>query len=320
MSRPVAEALPPLTVVPRLRLLLSVNLRQNWRRLADAISQSRLHASLMGLFVASYAWLAFVLFRKSLDFVSSFPGLGPVLIERMMFLLFAFLYILLLLSNIIISYTNLFKNRETNFLLTLPIPASTVFRWKMFESALLASWAFLFLVAPLLVAYGMTFEASWHFYFVTPAMVALFIVLPAVLGSWAAIVLARWLDRRAFQVAAVAFMLVAVVAMSAWLQPETVTDEMLETRVLAVVDRLLARTDFSLFPFLPSYWVSSGVTRWVEGAVTATAFFGLVLVSHTLFFGYLASTRSGPWFYDALTLVNSRGGIREKWNWSNHSV
>ena len=32
-----------------------------------------------------------------------------------------------------------------------------------------------------------------------------------------------------------------IVMVSSWLQPETVTDEMLETRVLDVVDRLLAR-------------------------------------------------------------------------------
>ena len=39
-----------------------------------------------------------------------------------------------------------------------------------------------------------------------------------------------------------------------------------------------------------------------------TFFFGLVLLSHTLFFGYLASTRSGVFFYGALSAVNSRGG------------
>ena len=93
-----------------------------------------------------------------------------------------------------------------------------------------------------------------------------------------------------------------------WLQPETVTDEMLETRVLDVVDRLLARTRFSLFPYLPSFWVSSGLTLWVEGAVMGTFFFGLVLLSHTLFFGYLAATKSGGLFFASLSAVNSRGG------------
>tara|TARA_B110000014_G_scaffold248342_1_gene222641 strand:+ start:2454 stop:4181 length:1728 start_codon:yes stop_codon:yes gene_type:complete len=294
--------------IPYWRLLAGVNRTQSWRRLKSAVAHSRLHAFLMGLFVLSYALLAYALFHKALQFTSSFPGLGPVLIERMMFLLFAFLFLLLLLSNVIINFTNLFRNRETHFLLSLPVPHQVVYRWKIFESGILASWAFLFLIAPLVAAYGTTYNAPWHFYLVTPLFVALFVVLPAILGSWAAIGLARWLDRLAFQVAAVLAVIVLIVFVSSWLQPATVTDEMLETRVLDVVDRLLSRTRFSLFPFLPSYWVSSGITQWVEGALMGTFFFGLVLLSHTLFFGYLASTRTGGFFYGALSAVNSRGG------------
>ncbi|MEO1862877.1 MAG: hypothetical protein ABGY13_07345, partial [Verrucomicrobiia bacterium] len=294
--------------IPHWRLLAGVNRTQSWRRLKSAVAHSRLHAFLMGLFVLSYALLAYALFHKALQFTSSFPGLGPVLIERMMFLLFAFLFLLLLLSNVIINFTNLFRNRETHFLLSLPVPHQVVYRWKIFESGILASWAFLFLIAPFVAAYGTTYNAPWHFYFVTPLFVALFVVLPAILGSWAAIGLARWLDRLAFQVAAVLAVIVLIVFVSSWLQPATVTDEMLETRVLDVVDRLLSRTRFSLFPFLPSYWVSSGITQWVEGALMGTFFFGLVLLSHTLFFGYLASTRTGGFFYGALSAVNSRGG------------
>jgi len=189
--------------IPYWRLLAGVNRTQSWRRLKSAVAHSRLHAFLMGLFVLSYALLAYALFHKALQFTSSFPGLGPVLIERMMFLLFAFLFLLLLLSNVIINFTNLFRNRETHFLLSLPVPHQVVYRWKIFESGILASWAFLFLIAPLVAAYGTTYNAPWHFYFVTPLFVALFVVLPAILGSWAAIGLARWLDRLAFQVAAV---------------------------------------------------------------------------------------------------------------------
>ena len=294
--------------IPYWRLLTGVNRTQNWRRLKLAVSRSRLHAFLMGLFVIGYALLAFGMFHKGLQFTSSFPGLGPVLIERMMFLLFAFLFLLLLLSNVIINFTNLFRNRETHFLLTLPVPHEVVYRWKIFESGILASWAFLFLIAPLVIAYGTTHDAPWHFYLVTPVFVALFVVLPGVLGSWAALGLARWLDRLAFQVAAMLVVVLVIVAISSWLQPETVTDEMLETRVLDVVDRLLARTRFSLFPYLPSYWVSSGIIQWVEGAVMGTFFFGLVLLSHTLFFGYLAMTKSGGLFFTSLSVVNSRGG------------
>ena len=299
------------------RLLFKVNQIQNWRRLQSAVSSSRLHAFLMGLFVVGYAWLAFQLFSKGLQFTSSFPGLGPVLIERMIFLLFAFLFFLLLLSNVIINFTNLFRNRETHFLLTLPVSHQVIFRWKIFESGILASWAFLFLVTPLLIAYGETYNATWHFYLVTPLFIGMFVILPGVLGSWVALFLARWLDRLAFQVAAMLVIILVIVFISSWLQPEIVTDEMLETRVLDVVDRLLARTQFSLFPFLPSYWVSSGITQWIEGAVMGALFFGLVLLSHTLFFGYIATTKSGSMFFSSLSAVNSRGRKASLWRIPN---
>ena len=106
-----------------------------------------------------------------------------LLVERMIYLLFAFLFGLLLLSNLLISYTNLFRNRETAYLLCLPISPQTIFRWKFIESTVLASWAFLFLVTPLLLAFGMRQRVGWDFYLVTTVSVFLFIILPAVAGS-----------------------------------------------------------------------------------------------------------------------------------------
>ena len=108
--------------------------------------------------------LSFWLFYDGLRFLAKFPGLGSVLTERLMFVLFAFLFGLLLLSNLVIGYTNLFRNRETAFLLTLPVSTQVIFRWKFIESALLASWAFLFLIAPLLAAFGLVRDVPWPFY------------------------------------------------------------------------------------------------------------------------------------------------------------
>src|SRR5688572_16837105 len=157
--------------------------------------QSRLLSSLIFIFVVGYLALSFWMFYLGLRFLSTFPGLGVLLTERLLFLLFAFLFALLLLSNLVISYTNLFRNRETHFLLTLPVRPQVIFRWKFFESTLLASWAFLFLIAPLLAAFGLTYQVSWHFYGLTLILVGLFIVIPAVLGAWLAVNLARFMDR-----------------------------------------------------------------------------------------------------------------------------
>ena len=183
-----------------LGLLVRTNALCGWRRLRSLREQSRLLTAVIFLFVASYLVLAFWLFLVGLRFISMFPGLSTLLMERLLYLLFCFLFVLLLLSNLVISYSNLFRNRETHFLLTLPVRPSTIFQWKFIESTLLASWAFVFLIAPLLAAFGLVRGVPWHFYVVTLSFVTLFIVLPGVAGSCSAVMVARYLDRRVFQV------------------------------------------------------------------------------------------------------------------------
>src|SRR6185437_4763343 len=98
----------------------------------------------------------------------------------------------------------LFRNREASYLLSMPVSTQTIFRWKFIESTLLASWAFLFLIAPLLAAFGLVRGVSWHFYPVTVFLIGIFIILPGVFGSGLAILIGRFLDRKSFQIALVA--------------------------------------------------------------------------------------------------------------------
>lgn len=306
LARPAGKAAP--SPPGPLALLLRVNLLQMGRKVAGMGRQSPALTLLILLFLVGYAALAYTLFYKGLRFAGSFPGLGPVLIERMVFLLFACLFALLLLSNLIISYTNLFRNQETRFLLPLPLPPRTIFQWKFIESTVLASWAFLFLVAPLITAYGLSRHVAWHFYPAAIAYLGLFIILPATAGAWVALITARFLDRRAFQLTALALAVGCVGLVMVYFKPDPITDEELETRVLLVLDRLLMRTRFAQYPLLPSYWLSAGLQNWSEGAVSAALFFAGVLVSYVLFLGGLTFTKLGGAFYRASSATQSRAG------------
>ena len=79
-----------------LSLLARVNALQAWRRLRSVREQSRLLTAIILLFICGYVTLAFWLFYKGLRFIAAFPGLGTVLTERLLFLLFAILFALLL--------------------------------------------------------------------------------------------------------------------------------------------------------------------------------------------------------------------------------
>ncbi len=292
----------------QLLLLLRVNAIHSWRRLLAIRHQSRLLTGIISIFVGGYLVLAFELFYHGLTFIAKFPGLGAVLTERLLYTLFAFLFVLLLLSNLVIAYTNLFRNRETAFLLTLPVSNETIFRWKFIETTVLASWAFLFLIAPLLAAFGLVRGVPWHFYPLTVLLIGLFIILPGVFGSALAIGIGRHLDRKSFQIVLLLLALVLLVFVAFWWKSNPIDDDLLDQRTLEALDRLLAKTRFTMFPFLPSYWLSAAVLQWAEGITRSASFFAAVLLSNTLFFGGIAFTRFGNLFYNTASAVQSRAG------------
>lgn len=304
-----------LGVIAATRLIAWVHLRQIWRRIVELCRISPAVLILVGLFLAGYVALGLWISLRAFRFLASFPGLGSLLVERMMYLLFAFLFGLLLLSNLILAYGSLFRNEETLFLSTMPIEPSAIVTWRLIESTILASWAFLFLASPILIAFGVHAGVGWHYYIVAVVYLALFILLPGCIGCWLAIALARYLDRRSFQLTLLLMLILVVIfAAKSW-KPLAVQDTQLETRVLVVLDRLLARTRFALFPFLPSYWLASGLIRWTEGALQSALFFAALSASYALMFGYITTTGLGRAFLTALNTVQSRSSLLAGWRW-----
>ena len=297
-----------------LLLLVRINALHSWRRLLSVSKESRLLTSLLAVFILGYLVLAFEIFYQGMKFIAKFPSLGSVLTERLLYTMFAFLFGLLLLSNLIISYTNLFRNRETAYLLTLPISAQNIFRWKFIESMILASWAFLFLIAPMLLAFGLVRDVPWHFYPVMVLLIGLFIILPGVFGSALAIAIGRHLDRKSFQILLIVLSVALIAFVAFWWKTAPVDDDLIDKRTLETLDRLLAKTRFTMFPLLPSYWLSGAILQWAEGVANHALFLGAVLLSHTLFFGSLAFTRFGHLFYETSSAVQSRAGGGFKFN------
>jgi ABC-2 type transport system permease protein len=125
--------------------------------------------------------------------------------------------------------------------------------------------------------------------------------------------IARYLDRRTFQVAALVVVAVLMGLALSWWRAQPAADELVETRVLEMLDQVLIKTRFAQFPFLPSYWLATSVIQWGEGVVNLACFFLLVLLSHVCFFGFLAFTRLGNSFYESASAVQSRGGVWGQW-------
>lgn len=305
------RAAPPIGGFALLRLLLW----SRWRGLLAQVralrTKSRLLLFVLGSFILGYLAVGYGLFYAGFNFLNRFPIIGSLLSQRILFLLFGFFFLMLVFSNAIISYASLFKNRETAWLLSLPISHRSVYRWKFLESLAVSSWALVFLSAPMMAAYGRVHHVPAAFYAEVLAAYAPFIVLPALAGSWGVLFFVRTVSRRWVKRSLVLLAVAGVAAAAFSVKPVGVAEAAKAQEVLSF-DALLRHTRVSLHPLLPSAWLARSVLAWSDGLPRQGLFFFLVLLSNALMGMLLGFEVAGRFFYKSWSAVASLRAERSR--------
>jgi ABC-2 type transport system permease protein len=299
----IAAAMSDRTAHIRTPRLLRLFLWMHWRSFTARIGKSRRESPLLIFiltsFIIGYLYFGYVLFHGGLQYIYKFPAVGPLLGERILYLVFGFFFLMLVVSNLIIGYSALFKNRETQWMLSLPLRHRDVYRWKFIEALGVSSWALIFLSAPMLAAYGAVHAVPWIFYVKVAVSYLPFLVIPAVAGSWIILFLVRILSRpwakRAFFIAAGALLLFIIFKV----KPVTET-EAAGVQEAILFPKLMRGTRALTSPFLPSTWFAEAVKSWtswgMDGLQQGTFYF-LLLTSYALFGLLLAFDLAGRVYY-----------------------
>jgi ABC-2 type transport system permease protein len=288
------------------RLLASVNVRIMRRNILALREKSRLMVSVIALFVVGYWFAGYAIFHMGFLRLAEVPVIQVIVLDRMLYLFFAFLFLMLIFSNMIIGYSTLFKSQETQWMLTLPVRSLDVFRWKLLETTLLASWAFLFLSAPLIVAYGRARQVEPDFYLKVFLLFVPFTVIPAALGSIAILVVARYLHRHVFKWALFGVSAVGIACGFLFLRPMQAED-LEQPQVVAAIQQLLHNSRLTVQPMLPSYWVATSMIAWGEGWSGKGMFYFMVLLSNAMMATLVCVTVSRRLYYDGWSRNHSQG-------------
>ena len=281
------------------RTLAAVQLRTLLHTLRTHLKEKRLLFFTIATFLSLYAIGAYVLVARGLAFIHAVPLLGPMLTERLIYVLFFFFFGMLVVSNATITGMSLFRRQETGWLISLPLSFRSLVLWKTMEGMVLASWGLLLLSAPVLVAVGELFDSPPAFYWHTlPALLCL-VTVASNLSSWLLLALIRWLRREWLKpVAVAAFGGLAVLAVAIW--PSS-TNPSRAVDVAANVAQILQHTDAFTHPLLPSSWVAETVLAAGQGTMPQAGFYNLVLVSHALLSLLVTIHVASHLFYPAWT-------------------
>lgn len=296
-----------MTALHTFRILFRMKMAALRHRIAGLREESSLMILVIACFVGGYWGAGYYCFHEAIGFLYRFPGLGNILVDRMFHLFFAFLLVMLFFSNMIIGYSNLYRNAETRWLLTLPLPHADIYRWKFLESVVVASWAFLFLSGPLMLAYGTLHNLNWTFYLKILLLFIPFLFIPAALGSLGLMLVSRIFQRRAFKLAIFGVALVAVAYALFHMRPSDAA-KLETTQMVPVLNQLLSNTRVLISPLLPSYWLSTSVLALGDGMAPKAAFFFLVMLANALMALLFSFTITCGFFYPGYAQIQGQGG------------
>ena len=306
-----ASTLPTrlLSTLQLFRLLFWVQCRSFVARWRSVWQKSPAMLLVLAGFVVGYFALGYWLFFEGLNFLYRFPLVGSLLSQRLIYLVFGFFFIMLVFSNLIIGYSTLYKSRETTWLLSLPLPPLNVYRWKFLEALAVSSWALLFLSAPLMLAYGRVHAAPPIFFLQIALVFIPFVIIPALLGSWAVIFLVRVLGHRDVKNVVLVIALAVLVLLIAGLKPITDAEALAAEDILSF-DQLLRHTRISVNPFLPSAWLAQTVLAWSEGLTRQGLFSFLLLLSYALMGLLVGFELVGRFFFGSWSVALSSRAAR----------
>jgi len=217
----------------------------------------------------------FLMFVDGFHFLATLGGASFMITRRLFSLFFFGLGAMLVSSNVITSYSTLFRSRESAFLIACPLSTRELVTYKFLESAALSSWAFFFLVIPFAAAYGReehlgVLFAVWTVVFSVP-----FVILCGAIGSLAGLAAVRWLPRaRWFWLLAIG-LCVAGVARTLLQARAGYTDE-----TSFFLNRIMPGLQLASHPLLPSSWTAEGILALTRGDPWRGLLFFGVLVSN----------------------------------------
>jgi len=268
------------------------------------IQRHKLKSLVVALAAIGLWWSLFRLFSYGFHTLTRYPDLVDFLMEYLFSLFFFALTLMLIISNAIISYSGLYKTQETTFLIPHPIKPGNFLLYRLWESIMFSSWAFLFLGSPLIIAYGTFRGQDLAFYLISFILFIFFILLPAGIGALLAMLLATVFPRKKRQVIITLSILGIVIGM-------LVLSSLAELRGVAMpfsvrwMQDLFSKVSFCQNPVLPSYWMTRAILGTAQVKWDDTIFFSLLILSYGLFGILLAYHFARKWYLMSYSRVKS---------------
>lgn len=209
---------------------------------------------------------------------------GPIVLRKLMELMMVSLFALLCFSNVVTALSTFYLSDDLELLLSMPIGRVQLYVSRLLETISQSSWMALAFGLPLLISYGLAYEATPAYYLLAAVVLGLFVLIPASIGVATATVLVTVFPARRIQEALIAAGVVCLVAILLTLRlmrPERLADADSFESVAAYVAELQA----PMPDLLPPKWASEVLMASLLGRPLPLVELGLLVTGAVGMFG-----------------------------------
>jgi len=194
------------------------------------------------------------LFLDLFRFLNSLGGLGTLIIRHLLYIIFSILFFMVSLSCGILFFSFAYCNRETLFLLALPVGVVRVGLSRLLESGLCAVWVPFIGTILFLLSFHRVVGISMVYACVSIVFLVPFFIMTASFGASCAILAMRFLNKRRF-------LIMAGVCISVGLWFVMGSGSAKASLDSFDISRLFGFLQFSKQWYLPFFWISEGLVK-----------------------------------------------------------
>jgi ABC-2 type transport system permease protein len=251
-------------------------IKYNFFNLGRVLSlQSRLKGLFILLSTIALITGMTIMFYSGFRYFDTMSGFGSIIINKLFTFFFLGMGVMLVFSSFITSYSTIFRSGEIPFLLVRPVGYNQITIYKFFESTLLSSWAFVFIILPYVGAYAAYNEMSVLFAIWTLIFSVPFLIICSAIGSIFIIIFVRFIPKSKktliFLIISAGLILITVLLINS----DSNVDKAME---VFDISNMLPGLNLASNPVLPSFWTSEGIMALTHGQIFRGLMFWLLLM------------------------------------------
>ncbi len=261
----------------------------------------------------------YFLFYKVLTYLLGVPLIGPILIFKLISMIFLTFWMMLIYSNIITSFSTFYFSSDLPFLLSSPFAFNEIFTVKYLESTMYSSWTVLVTFIPFLLAFGKVYSVSIPFYLLVIAAMIPFFMTASGLGIiFSLFLMSMFPSKRTRDLSLVVGVVLGggVYMLFRFLQPEKLLNPETMGTVLNYLNQLQAPSS----RFLPNYWITNVMVSASKGRFAQYFEFFLILVAVAAVLMAINLFASYRLYYSAWAQVQEDSSRKRAGKWGRWGI